>query len=70
MEETKELYVLAFLDEQQEIADYPLGGGSSQPSYIRAFDNPSSAVRSRSRLMGSSRACNIIKVTAFEVLEG
>lgn len=70
-EEQKQLYVLAFLNEEGLITGFPVGGGSSQPSHIRAFQCPKRAAGSRARMKSQTdRAASIIKVTNYEILEG
>ncbi len=64
MEIKRDLYVVANVDKDSNVISYPQGGGSSAPSYIRAFDNPKSAKRSQARLGGT-----VLRVTAFEVAE-
>lgn len=64
MEIKRDLYVVANVDKNGDVISYPQGGGSSSPSFIRAFESPKSAKRSSARLGGA-----ILKVTAFEVVE-
>ena len=44
------LYVLCESDSEGNFVDFLLGGGSSAKSYIRAYDNPTSARRALQRI--------------------
>ena len=41
-----ELYIVALVDDNGNVEGFPKGGGSSSPSFIRAFESKSSAKRS------------------------
>lgn len=64
-----ELYVVATVDDDGNIVSYPKGGGSSSPSYIRAFETGASAKRSQARLNISPKNTRVVRVTAVEVVE-
>jgi hypothetical protein len=59
--EIKELYIVAKTDEKGNVVGYPKGGGSSSPSFIRAFEKVSSAGRSK-RFLGGK----VMRVIAME----
>lgn len=64
-----ELYVVATVDDAGNVVGYPKGGGSSSPSFIRAFESEESAERSRARLNFAPENIKVIRVTAVEVVE-
>jgi len=62
------LYVVVVTDGKGNIVGYPKGGGSSSPSFIRAFDSEASAKRSAKRINFEDNA-RVAKVTALELIE-
>lgn len=62
------LYVVVVTDGKGNIVGYPKGGGSSSPSFIRAFDSEASAKRSAKRINFEDIA-RVAKVTALELIE-
>lgn len=64
-----ELYVLALVDEEGTVVGFPKGGGSSSPSYVRAFESEASAKRSLSRLNFASENAKVVRITGMEVVE-
>ena len=48
------LYVVCVEDKNNDIVRFAYGGGSSSASYIRAFEDESSAVRSKASLRKNS----------------
>ena len=64
-----ELYVVATVNDVGEVVGYPKGGGSSSPSFIRAFETVTSAKRSASRLNFAPESAKVIRVTAYEIIE-
>lgn len=62
------LYVVVVTDGKGNIIGYPKGGGSSSPSFIRAFDSEASAKRSAKRINFEDNA-RVAKVTALELIE-
>ena len=66
----KELYVVAYVNKEGEVTGFPKGGGSSSPSYIRAFEKSEGAQRSMKRLNFTKVAnIEVVKVNGFEVVE-
>lgn len=62
---TNDLYLIANLDENGNVVSYPMGGGSSTKSSIKAFDNLTSAKKSLRFFPGSV----IVKANQFERVE-
>ena len=48
------LYVICVEDKNNDIVQFAYGGGSSSAAYIRAFEDESSAVRSKASLRKNS----------------
>ena len=67
--EIADLYVLATVDSEGNIAGYPKGGGSSSPAYIRAFESEASAKRSAKRLNFAPETTKVIRILDAEVVE-
>lgn len=62
-----ELFVIARLDDEGNVVEFPQGGGSSAKGYIRAFDDPMSAQRSVSRLnVPDKEGLRVMRVTGLE----
>jgi len=61
-----ELYVVCMVNESGEVVGFPKGGGSSSPSFIRAFENKASAKRSAKRLNYSPVNTKVMRVKEFE----
>lgn len=64
-----ELYVVALVDEGNNVVGFPKGGGSSSPSYVRAFESEASAKRSAKRLNFAPENVKVVKITGMEVVE-
>ncbi|KMK75434.1 hypothetical protein AB990_08955 [Alkalihalobacillus pseudalcaliphilus] len=64
-----ELYIVALVDDNGNVEGFPKGGGSSSPSFIRAFESKSSAKRSASRLNFAPANVKVIRVTDYEEVE-
>lgn len=62
---SNDLYLVANVDDDGNVINYPMGGGSSTKSSIKAFDNLTSAKKSLRFFPGSK----IVKVTGFEKVE-
>lgn len=62
---TNEVYLIANLDEQGNVINYPMGGGSSTKPSIKAHDNLTSAKRSLRFFKGAT----VIKVTDYEIVD-
>ena len=60
-----EVYLIANLDEQGNIINCPMGGGSSTKPSIKAHDNLTSAKRSLRFFKGAT----IIKLTGYEIVK-
>ena len=64
-----ELYVVATVDSSGNITGFPKGGGSSSPSFIRAFETEERAKRSLKRLNCVPENAKVIRITEAEVVE-
>lgn len=64
-----DLYVVAETDDAGNVVGYPKGGGSSSPSFIRAFESKASANRSAGRLSFAPKSTKVMRVTALEEVE-
>lgn len=62
---TNELFILANVDENGQIIDFPMGGGSSTKPSLKVHDNLKSARRAR----GFFKNTTIIKMTAYEIVD-
>lgn len=62
---SNEVYLIANLDKEGKVINYPMGGGSSTKPSIKAHDNLTSAKRSLRFFEGAS----IIKVTGYETVK-
>jgi len=63
-----ELYVVVSADNDGNIVGYPKGGGSSSPSFIRAFESKASAKRSAKRINFEDNA-RVARITSLEIIE-
>lgn len=63
---TNDLFVLAYVDENGNIVNFPMGGGSSTKPSLKAHDNVESAKRAQRFFKGSV----VVKATRFEIVEG
>ncbi|WP_100406239.1 hypothetical protein [Bacillus solitudinis] len=63
--DTNDLYVVANVDENNNVISFPMGGGSSTKPSIKAHTNFISAKRS-SKFFRNSK---VVKVTSFEVID-
>ena len=63
---TDDLYIVAYVDEYNNVINFPKGGGSSTKPSIKAHDNYDSAKRSSRFFKGSK----VVKAIKFEVVEG
>lgn len=64
-----ELYVVALVDQNGNVTGFPKGGGSSSPSFIRAFESKASAKRSAKRLRFAPGNVKVVRVTDVEVAD-
>jgi hypothetical protein len=64
--ESNELFIVANVDEQGNVVNFPMGGGSSTKPSVKAHISQKSAERSR-KFFPSSK---VVKVTGFEVVSG
>ena len=64
-----ELYVVATVDQEGNVVGFPKGGGSSSPSFIRAFETEASAKRSIKRLNFAPENTKVIRILDAEVVE-
>lgn len=61
-----DLFLVANVDENGNVINFPMGGGSSTKPSIKAHDNLASAKRSLRFFPGSV----VIKATQFEIVGG
>ncbi|TQR28347.1 hypothetical protein C7Y47_22160 [Lysinibacillus sphaericus] len=61
-----DLYIVANVDENGNVINFPMGGGSSTKASVKAHDTLTKAKRSQRFFKGSV----IVKATAFEIVEG
>lgn len=67
---TSKLYVVVTTDDENNIVGFPKGGGSSSPSFIRAFTSAASAKRSAKRLnYAGSHNTKVAEVTSLKLIE-
>lgn len=59
-----DLFIVANIDEKGNVVNFPMGGGSSTKSSVKAHYTLAKAKRSQRFFKGSV----IVKVTAFEVV--
>lgn len=59
-----DLFIVANVDEKGNVTNFPMGGGSSTKSSVKAHDTLSKAKRSQRFFKGSV----IVKATAFEIV--
>ena len=59
----KNLYIVAYVNDDGEVEGFPQGGGSSSPAYIRAWTSLSSARRSAKYFNAQ-----VIKLTDYDVV--
>lgn len=64
-----DLYVVATVDDADNVVGYPKGGGSSSPAYIRAFESKASAKRSAARINWAPENVKVMRVIAMEAVE-
>ncbi len=64
-----DLHVVVTVDDAGNVVGYPKGGGSSSPSYIRAFESEASAKRSAKRINWAPENVKVMRVTAMEAVE-
>lgn len=60
-----DIYVVAYVDENDTITGFPKGGGSSTKPSIKAHDKLSSAKRAARFFPGSS----VVRATSFEIVK-
>jgi hypothetical protein len=62
--ESNDLFIVANVDEQDNVVNFPMGGGSSTKPSVKAHITQKSAERSRKFFPDSK----VVKVTGFEVV--
>lgn len=64
-----DLFIIANVNAEGNVVEYPQGGGSSAKATIRAFDTPGSAVRSLQGMQRNGKAgmdARVMRVTSVE----
>ena len=59
-----DLYIVAYVDEDGNVLNFPMGGGSSTKASVKAHDTLAKAKRSQRFFKGSV----IVKATSFELV--
>lgn len=61
-----DVFIVANVDENGNVINFPMGGGSSSRASVKAHDTLGKAKRAQRFFKGSV----IVKATAFEIIEG